>query len=70
MRVYVVRKSELMLELEREHQQDIATLVAAAINEHGSIDRAGEALGVNRKTFHSWVSRLRIETRKIASVAS
>lgn len=66
----MIRKSELMLELEREHQQDIAALVAAAINEHGSIDRAAESLAVNRKTFHAWVARLRIETRKIASVAS
>lgn len=59
-----------MLSLEQKHGRPIEAVVAEAITAHGSVDRAADALAVNRKTLHGWVARLRIETRKVASVAA
>jgi transcriptional regulator of acetoin/glycerol metabolism len=56
--------SPLMAELEARHKLPIERIVRDAIIAAGSIDAAADKLDVNRKTFHGWLPRLRIEVRR------
>lgn len=63
-------KSPLMADLESRHGgRAIEKIVADAITTHGNVDRAADALGINRKTFHGWVQRLRIQRKTVALIA-
>jgi hypothetical protein len=64
-----MRKTRGMLDLETKHGRPVERLMADALTQHGTIERAALSLGVNPATFYGWMMRLRVQTRKVAFVA-
>lgn len=58
-----MRKTKLVLELERAYGKPLAQIVVEAYNAHGSIRAAAAALGVPPNTLYSWMVRLGISIR-------
>lgn len=64
-----MRKTPAMRRFEAAHGgRPVEEVVAAAIGEHGSINAAARALGVNTNTLYFWVMRLGIRIRTVAEV--
>ena len=64
-----IRQSPEVRALETRQGTPIELLVVQALNEHQTHGAAAAALGVNRKTFSGWVSRLHLRRRTVFSPA-
>jgi hypothetical protein len=59
-----LRKSARLIQFEAKHGRPAASVIAEAINTHGSMHAAARALGVSHNTLFGWCFRLgiRVET--------
>ena len=63
-----MRKTPAMLKWETDHGgARLEEALVAALNEHGSTQRAADQLGLKYETCYLWVQRLGIERRYVAS---
>lgn len=60
-----VRKSQLMLQIERSHQEPLEQLLPRLLNEKGP-SRTADFLGVSKATIGYWQLKLGISIARIA----
>lgn len=59
------RKTKLMLQVEKEHQRPLETLLPELVNERG-LSTTAEDLGISKATLGYWMLKLGIHVRRVA----